>query len=91
MVDPNDFADKDTPEGEEQGNPQAGRFGVGGLSTEQAEESYQNAADQHFSDDITHQENKEGEKKEEKKPIPEKTIDTPPQIGSIEDDEFSVD
>lgn len=91
MVDPNDFTDKDTPEGEEEGNPKAGRFGVGGLSTEQAEESYQNAANQHFSDDVTHQEGSQDEKQEEENQETEEHVDTPPQIGSIEDDEISVD
>lgn len=91
MVDPNDFVDNNTPEGEEEDNPQAGRFGVGGLSTEQAEESYQKAADQHFSDDVTHSEDTPDDKKEKEKPNPEKNVETPPQIGSIDDDEFSVD
>lgn len=46
MADPNDFVDKNTPEG----NSKAGQEGVCGLSIEKAEKAYKAAANQHFRD-----------------------------------------
>ena len=94
MPDPNDFTDKNAAEGDEgqRGNPKAGQFGSGGLTTRDADNAYERAAEQHFKDDIKHkkQQGKKHGKASQKKS--EENIKTPPQIGSIEEsDEQSFD
>lgn len=90
MPDPNDFVDNNTPEGDVVSNLKAGKEGVGGLSTEEAEEVYKKAAKQHFETNLqpqkTHKKNKSNDN------LIKKNIKIIPQIGSIEDsDELTID
>lgn len=84
MADPNDFTNENEPEGGKEGNPKAGYPGVGGLSTQDAEDAYTKANEQHFTDDTTSQANPKNKQKQNEEKSNQNTR-TMPQIGSIDE------
>lgn len=84
MIDPNDFVDNNQTEGEESRNTtKSGYPGIGGMTTKDAEDAYDQASKEHFRDDF---QKKGGKTKRHVSEVSKnKSVSKLPQIGSIED------